>query len=315
MLELRNLKVEFKLPGSKQLVHAVNDVSLTVPKGTSLGLVGESGSGKSTVARAVMQLVKLQRGNISVNGRKILSSDRDSLRFLRRNVQMVFQDPHSALNPRLNILRIISEPLVIHANFRRSELKDRVVELLEIVGLNSQFLFRFPHELSGGQKQRVCIARALSLKPPLLILDEPTSALDVSVQAQILEFLKELQQQLELTYLFISHNLAVVHYLCNRVVVMYLGKIVEEGGKEKIFNNPGHPYTQALLDSVPFPQAIQPERNDPIKGEMPSSFKLPDGCGFESRCNKKIQGLCELEDPNLVDTGEAHTIRCHLFNP
>ena len=226
---------------------------------------------------------------------------------------MVFQDPHSALNPRMTVLRSVAEPLILHSELRGGALWRRVADLLEIVGLERQFLYRYPHELSGGQKQRVCIARAIALNPALLVLDEPTSALDVSVQAQILEFLKALQKELGLTFLFISHNLAVVRYLCARVAVMYLGCIVEEGETEAVFSAPRHPYTEALLGAVPWPEAEQPARREPLGGDVPSPVDLPPGCSFHTRCPKRIAGTCDAVPPPEVEIARGYRTACHLY--
>ena len=315
MLDIKGLKVHFdtsKPLKRKTIVKAVNGINLSLAKGDALGLVGESGSGKSTIGKAILHLVPITSGSIKIDGFETNPLSRKIERELRRTAQMIFQDPHSALNPRLPILRSVAEPLVLHTNLRGSELRKKVADLLETVGLPSQFLFRYPHELSGGQKQRVCIARAIALNPKLLILDEPTSALDVSVQAQILEFLKELQTKFSLSFLFISHDLSVIRHLCNRVAVMYLGEIVEEGLTEDIFHSPKHPYTQALLDAVPFPQAEQPDRKPPLTGDIPSPVDLPIGCNFSTRCPKIIKGTCETTSPILSELSETRKISCHL---
>lgn len=311
MLRLEKLSVHFPIRGSDQVVQAVNEVSLSVPQGSAVGLVGESGSGKTTVGKAALRLVDATAGHIFIDGEDVTRLPRGQQMALRRKAQLVFQDPHSALNPRITIAQSVAEPLKIHTTLRGRALNARVAELMDVVGLQTQFLYRYPHELSGGQKQRVCIARAIALNPSLLVLDEPTSALDVSVQAQILEFLRKLQEDLALTYLFISHNLAVVRHLCQRVAVMYLGRIVEEGPTEKIFSEPRHPYTKALLSSVPLPQAVQPDRPQPLSGDIPSPVNLPLGCGFASRCPLKIDGLCEREPPPIV-TQDERWVRCHL---
>jgi len=315
MLDIKGLKVHFdtsKPLKRKTIVKAVNGINLSLAKGDALGLVGESGSGKSTIGKAILHLVPITSGSIKIDDIETNPLTRKTERELRRMAQMIFQDPHSALNPRLPILRSVAEPLVLHTNLRGSELRKKVADLLETVGLPSQFLFRYPHELSGGQKQRVCIARAIALNPKLLILDEPTSALDVSVQAQILEFLKELQTKFSLSFLFISHDLSVIRHLCNRVAVMYLGEIVEEGLTEDIFHSPKHPYTQALLDAVPFPQAEQPDSEPPLTGDIPSPVDLPIGCNFSTRCPKIIKGTCETTSPILSDLSETRKISCHL---
>ena len=318
MLELRDLHVHFDVSRRRKdrtIVRAVNGLSLTVGKGEAVGLVGESGSGKSTVGKAALRLVDATDGAVLLDGEDITRLRRSDQRPLRRKAQMVFQDPHSALNPRMTVLRSVAEPLILHSELRGGALWRRVAELLEIVGLERQFLYRYPHELSGGQKQRVCIARAIALNPALLVLDEPTSALDVSVQAQILEFLKALQQEMGLTFLFISHNLAVVRYLCARVAVMYLGRIVEEGETEAVFSAPRHPYTKALLSAVPWPEAEQPAGREPLGGDVPSPVDLPPGCSFHTRCAKRIAGTCDAVPPPEVEVAPGHRTACHLYGP
>ncbi|MCP5371548.1 MAG: ABC transporter ATP-binding protein [Hyphomicrobiales bacterium] len=315
MLEIEDLKVHFPIreKWQKATVKAVNGVSLSIATGDSLGLVGESGSGKSTIGRAILRLNKVTGGDIRLKGMSVVNAGRTEEEMLRRQAQIVFQDPHSALNPRMPILRSVAEPLVLHTKVRGVELRRRVTDLLEIVGLQSQFLYRYPHELSGGQKQRVCIARALALQPELLVLDEPTSALDVSVQAQILEFLKKLQREQNLTYLFISHNLAVIRYICNRTAVMYLGQIVEEGATEQVFSAPRHPYTKVLLEAVPLPEAGQSRRTDVVIGDVPSPVNMPTGCSFHTRCAEAMAGRCDKVAPPPVALADGRRVRCHLF--
>lgn len=315
MLETENLVVGFPIrsEGQKRVLKAVNDISLKVRKGDALGIVGESGSGKSTVGRTILRLNHSTSGSIKFDGQEITNLNKADEKVFRRRAQMIFQDPHSALNPRMTILRSVAEPLVIHTDLRGEDLREKVGELLEIVGLQKQFLYRYPHELSGGQKQRVCIARAIALNPELLILDEPTSALDVSVQAQILEFLKTIQKDLDLTFLFISHNLAVVRYVCNRVAVMYLGQIVEEGDTETIFSEPKHPYTKALLKAVPLPEAGQERRGLPITGDIPSPLNLPVGCFFQSRCDKFKAGACDQAVVAPRQLADGRHVRCVLY--
>ena len=314
MLELRDLSVHFEVagPAGRRTLKAVDRVSLSIDKGRSLGLVGESGSGKSTIGKAALHLLRKTAGEIHIAGREINTLDAASEKWLRRNAQIVFQDPHSALNPRRTIFASIAEPLVLHTPLRGTELRQRVTELGDTVGIRAQFLYRYPHELSGGQKQRVCIARALALEPQLLVLDEPTSALDVSVQAQVLEFLQRLQAERGLTYLFISHNLAVVRAICSHLAVLYLGRVVEFGETERVFSNPRHPYTAALLDAVPHPAAVQPERGPPIQGEIPSPVDLPPGCGFFSRCSRREPGRCDHAFPPDIMTPDG---RIACYNP
>ncbi len=316
LLEARDLHKHFPVRRglrTRHVLRAVDGIDLALHAGNACGLVGESGSGKSTVARLILRLLQPTSGRILFEGADIAQLDERQVAPLRPRMQMIFQDPHSALNPRKTIFRSVAEPLIIHAGMRGGALDHRVRELLDIVGLNRQFLYRYPHELSGGQKQRVCIARAVALQPRLLVLDEPTSALDVSVQAQILKFLTDLQQRLGLTYLFISHNLAVVRHVCDRVAVMYLGKIVEEGRTETVFAAPKHPYTQALLSSVPLPQATQPDNAIILEGDIPSPMAIPTGCRFHTRCPRKIGSICESEAPAITTDGAGHKVACHLY--
>jgi len=251
-------------------------------------------------------------GNIFFNGVDLGDLDAGMLRRLRRDMQMIFQDPHSSLNPRKTIIKSVGEPLVIHDHMRGHGLRQRVQDLMEIVGLKKEHMYRFPHELSGGQKQRVGIARALALNPKMLILDEPTSALDVSVQAQTLNFLEELQEKMALTYLFISHNLSVIRHICDRVAVMYLGRIVEEAEVNELFDMPMHPYTKALLSSVPLPQARQPDTEILLEGDIPSPLNIPPGCCFHTRCKEKIGPVCETQEPKAVQVDSTHSVLCHL---
>jgi len=314
LLELQGLTKTF--PIRRGLFHraalkAVQDVNLTLHPGESLGLVGESGCGKSTIARLVMRLYEPSAGRIVFAGEDITHVGQDRLQRLKEDMQIVFQDPHASLNPRKTIFESVAEPLVIHRKgMGRRARQARVAELLETVGLGPAFLYRYPHELSGGQKQRVCIARAVALDPKLLILDEPTSALDVSVQAQILEFLKELQARLGLTFLFISHNLAVIRIVCTRVAVMYLGRIVEEGTTEAVFERPKHPYTRALIKAVPLPEAEQPEM-EPLSGDVPSPIDLPPGCAFHTRC-PHARARCREELPRLRPIRGEGLAACHF---
>jgi len=317
-LEIKNLSKHFPikrgfLRRSRETVQAVRDVSFEVDAGESYGLVGESGSGKTTLARTILRLIDPTAGDIYLNGTNLARLDQRELQRLRKDMQMIFQDPHSSLNPRKTIIKSVGEPLVIHEGQRGKVLRDRVLQLLEIVGLKKEHMYRFPHELSGGQKQRVGIARALALNPKMLVLDEPTSALDVSVQAQTLNFLEELQEKMSLTYLFISHNLSVIRYVCDRVAVMYLGRIVEEGHVDEIFESPIHPYTKALLSAVPLPQAQQPDNIILLEGDIPSPLHIPPGCCFHTRCNEKIGAVCEQVEPEPACLSDSHRVLCHLF--
>ncbi len=318
LLEVRNLKKYFAskkgiFGGKDRLVRAVDGISFFVKEGNSFGLVGESGSGKTTVARVILRLIEPTGGEVLWAGKDILKCSETEMKELRKNMQMIFQDPHSSLNPRKTVFKSVAEPLVIHEKMGGRELHEKVEELLEIVGLKREHMFRYPHELSGGQKQRVGIARALSLRPKLLILDEPTSALDVSVQAQMLNFLESLQKRMGLTYLFISHNLAVIRYVCDTVAVMYLGKIVEMGETETIFSSPKHPYTKALVSAVPLPQAEQPEGAILLEGDVPSATHIPSGCRFHTRCPEKIGAICEEAEPLPRYFPDGSQVDCHLY--
>ena len=319
LLEVKDLKKYFPLKkgflgSGKGFVRAVDGVSFSIRTGESFGLVGESGSGKSTVARTVLRLIEPTEGEVLWDGKDICQFSESDMMEARRDLQMIFQDPHSSLNPRKTVFKSIAEPLVIHEKRRGKELRERVEELLETVGMKKEHMFRYPHELSGGQKQRVGIARALSLSPRLLILDEPTSALDVSVQAQMLNFLESLQRKLNLTYLFISHNLAVIRYACSMVAVMYLGKIVEKGEAERIFSSPRHPYTRALVSAVPPPQAEQTGETIFLEGDIPSATHIPPGCRFHTRCPEKIGAVCEEREPMSCHFEDGNQVFCHLYD-
>ena len=310
LLEIEGLAKHYPLKGGR-VVRAVDGVDLALRPGESLGLVGESGCGKSTVARLALRLVPPSAGVIRFQGRDIAPLSDAALRPLRRHMQLIFQNPHAALNPRRTVFASVAEPLVVQGFAQGDGTLARVSTLLRQVGLPDSFLWRYPHELSGGQKQRVCIARALALEPKLLVLDEPSSALDVSVQAQILEFLADLRGRLGLTYLFISHNLAVVRQVCDRVAVMYLGRIVEEAPVEAIFTAPRHPYTRALIASVlpPRPSGI-PEA--PLGGDVPNAAEIPPGCRFVPRCPLRME-RCTREDPALA--GSSHRVACWAAMP
>ena len=319
LLQVKNLKKYFPvksgfLKKNVETVKAVDGISFSVDEGKSFGLVGESGSGKSTVARTILRLIDPTEGEIFFEGRDITQLPEKSLTQLRRHMQMIFQDPHSSLNPRKTIFKSISEPLTVHQRMRGKALRRRVEELLGVVGLESEHTFRFPHELSGGQKQRVGIARALALNPKMLFLDEPTSALDVSVQAQTLNFLEDLQHQLSLTYLFISHNLVVIRYVCDIVAVMYLGKIVEIAKTEELFQAPKHPYTKALISAIPLPQAGQSSTETILEGDIPSPISIPSGCRFHTRCPEKIGAICHEIEPTSIPISETHTVSCHRYS-
>jgi len=288
-------------------VRAVAELDLSLHRGAALGIVGESGCGKSTLARLLLRLIPPSAGTIHFDGRDITALDESSLRPLRRRMQLIHQNPSAALDPRLTAEDAVAEPLRIHGVASGRALRDRIAGLLAEVGLPSAFLHRFPHELSGGQKQRVCIARALALEPDLLVLDEPTSALDVSVQAQILDVLEALRARRGLAYLFISHNLAVVRQVCERVAVMYLGRIVEEGSAAEVLGAPRHPYTRALLASVPRLEAGGPP--PAASGEPPNPASPPEGCAFHPRCGLAVEA-CRAALPSLVTLADGHRLRC-----
>lgn len=293
-------------------VQAVDGVNLSVKRQESLGLVGESGCGKTTLGRCILRLIEPTSGQVLFEGVNILTLGPTEMRRLWRNMQMIFQNPFSSLNPRLNVLKLVSEPLRTHTDLRGDALSSRVVELLGRVGLSREHLSRYPHEFSGGQLQRIAVARALALNPKLLILDEPTSALDVSVQAQILNLLQELQREFNLTYLFISHNLSVVQHVSDRIAVMYLGKVVELSTSETIFGGALHPYTEALLSSTPIPDPDVKKKRIVLEGGVPSSINPPPGCRFHPRC-PKVMPLCSQVEPELIDVGNGHLVACHIY--
>ena len=311
VLEVRNLVKHFPVRGGG-VVHAVDGVSFTVRRGEVLGLVGESGSGKSTVAKCITRLIQPTSGDVIINGRDITHCSRRQLRPLRRHFNIVFQDPSSSLNPRMTIGDIIAEPLRLHGVARGRAAQERVSAMLDAVGLRPEFRSRYPHELSGGQRQRVSIARALALEPSLLIADEPTSALDVSVQASVLNLIVELQHRLGFACVFVTHDLAVVDFLATRIAVMYLGNLVEEGGREHILNSPKHPYTQALLSAAPVPDPAEQRRRRHVNvsGDLPSPVHPPSGCRFHTRC-PFADDLTRTVVPDLRVIGPDHRVACH----
>jgi len=315
LLETRDLVKYFPLKSGifrkiVGFVRAVDRVSFSIPKGRTLGIVGESGCGKTTVARLVLRLIEPSSGEIIFEGKDIARLGKKDLRILRRDLQMVFQDPQSSLNPRMTVKDIVGEPLMIHRGAKGADLRGRVQNLLEKVGLNPDHMYRFPHEFSGGQRQRIGIARAIALNPKLLVLDEPTSSLDVSVQAQILNLLRQLQSEMELTFLFISHDLAVIKHVSDHIAVMYLGKIVERARKQTIFEQPLHPYTQALLSSVQVPDPEYKTEMIPLKGTVPSPINPPSGCRFHTRC-PFTSSICKATEPPLMEVGTGHFVACH----
>ena len=316
LLEVKNLRKYFpikkgffsKLKGN---VYAVDGVDFALTSGETLGLVGESGCGKTTLGRCLLRLIEPTSGEIQFEGKDLLKMDREELRRVRARLQIIFQDPYSSLNPRMTLEKIIAEPLRNHTQASRGEIRDRVSFLMEKVGLHPEQVRRYPHEFSGGQRQRIGIARALALNPRAIVCDEPVSALDVSIQAQVINLLVKLQEEMGLSYLFIAHDLSVVEHISDRVAVMYLGKIVELAKDTDLYTSAKHPYTEALLSAVPIPNPKMKKKRILLEGETPSPINLPSGCRFYSRCPYKID-LCEEGEPEFKDLGGDHWVACHL---
>jgi len=318
LIEIRDLKVFYKTASNlffkkNSAVRAVNGVSLEIYEKETLGLVGESGCGKSTLGRAILDLRPIEKGSINFDESGQINKKKGINKLNKKNYQIIFQDPFSSLNPRMSVGDIVKEPLDIHYNLRTSEKINRVKELFQMVGLDPSYIYRYPHEFSGGQRQRIGIARALAVSPKFIVCDEPISALDVSIQAQIIKLLKKLQLELGLTLLFISHDLSVVWYIADRIAVMYLGKILEIGSKKEIFQNPKHPYTKALLSSIPMPDPLEERKRGKIilEGDMPSPTNPPAGCVFSSRCPNYIDE-CSISEPMLIPKNNKHSVACHL---
>jgi peptide/nickel transport system ATP-binding protein len=318
LLRVEELSVHFPVGRAgfwgreKRFVHAVDKVSFDIPKGQTLGLVGESGSGKTTTGRAILRRLEASEGRIEFQGRDITHVRGEELRKLRRNMQLVFQDPYASLNPRMTILQIVAEPLLVHGLIKKTEeARDRVVELLELVGLPADAVDRHPYAFSGGQRQRVGIARALSLEPELVIADEPVSALDVSIRAQVVNLLQELQERLGLTYLFIAHDLSVVRHISHRIAIMYCGKIVELADRDAIYEHPTHPYTEALLSAVPIPDPPlqRARRRILLSGEIPNPISPPPGCRFHTRC-PLVEERCRVDVPPFAEREPGHRAAC-----
>ncbi|QED48050.1 ABC transporter ATP-binding protein [Cytobacillus dafuensis] len=317
LLQVEELKKWFPIEGdgllskNKNIVKAVDDISFYIEKGETLGLVGESGCGKSTAGRVILRLIEATEGRILIENEDIRALSSKKLKKKRKDMQIVFQDPYASLNPRLKVGQILEEPMSIHLNISKKERKERVKQIMADVGLNAAYIDRYPHEFSGGQRQRIGIARALAVNPKLIIMDEPVSALDVSVQAQVLNLIQDLQAKYDLTYLFITHNLSVVKHISNRIAVMYLGKIVEISERDEFFENPKHPYSQALLSAIPKPDPKLKRQRIILNGDIPSPVNPPEGCRFHTRC-PYVMDICKSVPPELKDAGNNHFVACHL---
>jgi oligopeptide transport system ATP-binding protein len=318
LLTVKNLVKHFPIKGgllarTVDKVHAVDGVSFDLAPGETLGVVGESGCGKSTTGRCILRLIEPTSGEVTFEGKSVTHAGKDELRALARDMQIIFQDPYASLNPRMTVASIVGEALTIHKLAKTPrEYEDRIVQLLETVGLNADQMRRYPHEFSGGQRQRIGIARALAVSPKLVVCDEAVSALDVSIQAQVINLLEDLREQFQLTYIFIAHDLSVVEHISHRVAVMYLGRIVEIAPAKKLYTDPKHPYTEALLSAVPIPDPSVKRKRIPLQGDVPSPIRPPPGCHFHTRCSIAKKGLCDVERPELKKTSEGHWVSCHL---
>lgn len=317
LLDVKGLVKHFPIKGGlfgKTVGHvkAVDGVNFFIRKGETLGLVGESGCGKSTTGRVILRLIEATAGQVYFQGTDVLKLNKEEMRALRRKMQIIFQDPYASLNPRMTIGSIIGEAMEIHGVAKGKEKEERVIQLLETVGLAPHHMRRYPHEFSGGQRQRIGVARALAVDPSLIICDEPVSALDVSIQAQVINLMQDLQHEFGLTYLFIAHDLSVVKHISDRVAVMYLGKIVELAEKEELYRNPQHPYTKALLSAIPLPNPTLKRERIILEGDVPSPVNPPKGCHFHTRCQYAMD-RCKVEDPVFKDYGTEHFVACHLL--
>ncbi|MFN2340207.1 MAG: ABC transporter ATP-binding protein [Halanaerobium sp.] len=319
LLEVKNLKKYFPVKAgifkrTVDYVKAVDDISFNVKEGETLGLVGESGCGKSTTGRTILRLLEATAGQVIFEGKSVMDLDKKEMREIRRDMQIIFQDPYASLNPRMTVTDIVGEPLDIHKLAKnKKERNEKVKEILENVGLGEEYMNRYPHEFSGGQRQRIGVARALAVDPKLIIADEPVSALDVSVQAQVINLLQDLQKEFGLTFLFIAHDLSVVKHISDRVAVMYLGKIVELTDKKELFKNPIHPYTQSLLSAIPEADPRKKKDRIILEGDVPSPVNPPSGCRFHPRCPKAFD-LCSVKEPEFKEYGDGHFAACHLLD-
>ena len=316
LLEVKNLVKYFPVYGGifsriVANVKAVDDISFSVNRGETFGIVGESGCGKSTAGRTILRLIEPTSGDVYYGGQEVFRLNKKQLRKIRQNMQIIFQDPYASLNPRMSVGALISEPLKIHTNLKQKQIKEKVEEALEIVGLNPYHYAKYPHEFSGGQRQRIGIARALIMNPELIICDEPVSALDVSIQSQILNLLSDLQDKYDLTYVFVSHDLSVVKHICDRICVMYLGKIMEIAKADDLYKDTKHPYTKALLSAIPQPDPMREIKRVHLQGEVPSPLNPPSGCRFHPRCPYS-QSICSLREPEFKDYGNNHYTACHF---